>query len=187
PIVTLPRMTAEFHMGGVSVGDVRIIADRDDPYEIARDVLRAFDLGQKQQIALGNFGWAETAIALQSLLPRAVFSSATDLLRPLRRIKDKDEIEVMKRAGAVTESAFAEVLKKLKQGMTEAEISSEVDFQLRKHGAIGPSFTTAMYNSGPNHILGLGHANKLRNTPLIPPVSLLFDFGAAYEGYCYAY
>src|SRR5262249_47602312 len=121
PIVTLPRMTAEFHMGGVSVGDVRIIADRDDPYEIARDVLRAFDLGQKQQIALGNFGWAETAIALQSLLPRAVFSSATDLLRPLRRIKDKDEIEVMKRAGAVTESAFAEVLKKLKQGMTEAE------------------------------------------------------------------
>jgi Xaa-Pro dipeptidase len=71
--------------------------------------------------------------------------------------------------------------------MTEAEISSEVDYQMRKHGALGPSFTTAMYNSGPNHKLGLGHANTLRNEPLVAPVSLLFDFGAAFENYSYDY
>jgi Xaa-Pro dipeptidase len=187
PIVTLPRMTAEFHMEGVNLGDVRIIADRDDAFALAKDLLASFKPGERPRIALGNYGWAETAVALQRLLPGAVFSSATDLLRPLRRIKSPEEIDVLRRAGTVTEAAFDAVVKQLKHGMTEAEISSEVDFQLRKHGAIGPSFTTAMYNSGPQHKLGLGHGNTLRNEPLLPPVSLLFDFGAAFEGYCYDY
>ena len=65
------------------------------------------------------------------------------------------------------------------------DINAEVDLQLRKHGALGPSFVTTMYNSGPNHALGLGHANTLRGAPLNPPVALLFDFGAAYKGYSY--
>jgi Xaa-Pro dipeptidase len=187
PIVTLPRMTAEFHMEGVALGDVRVIADRDDPFAVARGVLAAFKLGDKPRIALGNHAWAETAVNLQKLLPGAIFSSATDLTRPLRRIKSPDEIEVMRRAGTVTEQAFAEVLKKLRHGMTETEITAEVDLQLRSHGAIGPSFVTAMYNSGPNLPLELGHANTHRNKPLLPPVALLFDFGAAFEGYCYDY
>ncbi len=187
PIVTLPRMTAEFHMEGVSLGDVRVIADRDDPFTVARGVLSAFKLGEKPRIALGNHAWAETAVALQKLIPGALFSSATDLMRPLRRVKSAEELDVLRRAGAVTEAAFAEVLKKLRHGMSEAEMNSEIDYQLRKHGAIGPSFVTAMYNSGPKLKLELGHANSHRNTPLEPPVALLFDFGAAYEGYCYDY
>src|SRR5438034_6628150 len=108
-------------------------------------------------------------------------------MRPLRRIKAPEELDVLRRAGAVTEAAYAEVLKKLRHGMSEEEINSEVDFQLRKHGAIGPSFGTSMYNSGPNLKLELGHANTHRNMPLEPPVALLFDFGAAFEGYCYDY
>ncbi len=187
PIVTLPRMTAEFHMEDVALGDVRVIADRDDPFALARGILQAFNLGDKPRVALGNHAWAETAIAFQKLLPGVIFSSATDLTRPLRRIKSPDEIDVMRRAGVVTEAAFGEVLKKLRHGMSENEISAEVDLHLRQHGAIGPSFVTAMYNSGPNLKLGLGHGNTNRNTPLQPPVALLFDFGAAYEGYCYDY
>ncbi len=185
PIVTLPRMTAEFHMEGVSLGDVRVIADRDDPFTVARSVLDTFKPGDKPRIALGNHAWAETAVNLQKLLPGAIFSSASDLVRPLRRVKAPEELDVLRRAGAVTEAAFSEVLKKLRHGMTETEINAEVDLQLRRHGAIGPSFVSAMYNSGPKLKLELGHANTHRNTPLVPPVALLFDFGAAFEGYCY--
>jgi len=187
PILTLPRMTAEFHLQGATSGDVRVIHDRDDPFALAREVLQAFKLPDQPRVALGNFAWAETTINLQKLLPAAIFSSATDLLRPLRRLKAPDEIEAMRRAGAVTEAAYTATLKQLKHGMSEAEISAEIDYQLRMHGALGPSFVTTMYNSGPHHKLDLGHANKLRTAPLNPPVSLLFDFGAAFEGYCYDY
>jgi len=171
PIITLPRMTAENHYGGALTGNVRVIADRDDPMAVGREVLSAFKPGDKPRIALGNYALGETAVNLQKLLPGVVFSSATELLRPLRRIKSADEIEVMREAGTVTEAAFTEVLAKLKHGITEAEIESEIDYQLRKHNAIGPSFTTAMYNSGPNHPVGFGHANKLKNAPLLPTQS----------------
>lgn len=187
PIITLPRMTAEFHLQGVVSGDVRVIKDQDDPFALARDVLNSFKLGDSPHIALGNAAWAETAVALQSLYPGAVFSNAGDLTRPLRRIKSQEEIDALRHAGSVTEAAFTDVLPKLRHGMTELEIMSEVDLQMRRHGAIGPSFTTAMYNRGPNHQPGLGHANTLHNAPLLPPVSLLFDFGAAVDGLCYDY
>ncbi len=187
PVIVLPRMTAEFDLQGLVGGELRVIADQEDPFEVARELLGRFKLGEQPHIALGVTAQAETAVALQQLIPDVVFSNASELIRPLRQIKSADDIEVMRRAGAVTEAAFGEVLKHLKHGMTENDINAEVDLQLRRHGALGPSFVTTMYNSGPNHYLNLGLANIAKNEPLLPPVSLLFDFGAAFEGYCYDY
>src|SRR5690606_6359016 len=121
------------------------------------------------------------------ILPDAVFLSATDLLRPLRTIKDEAEIEIMRRAGALTEAAFADVIAQLKHGMTELDLVSEVDYQMRRHGSLGPSFTTSLYNSGPNHPLLFGQRLATWPRVLTPPVSILFDFGAVLDGYCYDY
>jgi Xaa-Pro aminopeptidase len=124
---------------------------------------------------------------LHAILPDAIFVSATELLRPLRVIKSEEEIGVMRQAGAITEAAFADVLTHLKIGMTELDIISEVDFQLRRHGSLGPSFTTSLYNSGPNHPLLFGKREETWPRELYPPVSVLFDFGAVHDGYCYDY
>src|SRR5690242_19453893 len=35
PILTLPRMTAEFHLQGATSGDVRVINDQADPFALA--------------------------------------------------------------------------------------------------------------------------------------------------------
>ena len=187
PVVTLPRMTAVF--GGLSDlnADLRILGDHDDPQTMLRDILAGFGLPARPRIAVSDSTRGETLVNLQALYPEAGFSSATALLNPLRRIKSDEEIGVMRRAGAVTEAAFEAVLAQLKHGMTELDIISEVDLQLRRHGALGPSFTTAMYNSGPNYPLIYGKREEKWNRPLDPPVALLFDFGAAFEDYCYDY
>lgn len=185
PLLVLPRMTDEFHFEGLISSGKRVIGDQDDPMQVAREVLATFHLAKNPRVAVGATAHAETLIRLQSLIPNAQFSDAADLMRPLRRIKAPEEIAVMREAGAVTEAAFTDVLSHLKHGMTENEINAEVDLQLRRHGALGPSFVTTMYNSGPHHHLGRGHANTLLNTPLKSPVALLFDFGAVYKGYCY--
>lgn len=185
PIVTLPRMTAIF--GGLDNLDVevRVLGDHDDPGALVRDIFRALNIPDKPRIAISDTGDAETPIQLQALFPDAVFSSATALLNPLRRVKTEDEIAMMRRAGEITEQAFAAVLGKLKHGMSELDIITEVDYQLRAHGSLGPSFPTSMYNAGPNHRLIFGGREARWQRPLIPPVSLLFDFGAVFEGYCY--
>ena len=165
PVIVLPRMTAEFHLDGLVSGDVRVIRDQEDPLTVAQELLKKFTLGSTPRIAIGNTAYAETAVWLQTLIPDARFIHASDLMRPLRRIKSAEEIQVMREAGAVTEAAFADVLGHLKHGMTEFEINAEVDLQLHRHGALGPSFVTSMYNSGPNHRLDLGLACLLYTSP----------------------
>jgi Xaa-Pro aminopeptidase len=186
PVLPLPRMSAEFSgLGRVQGIDIRVLGDWDDPTALVKDILKGFDLPARPTVAISDLTTGETVVKLQRILPDAVFISATDILRELRVIKSEDEIALMREAGRITEAAFADVVAQLKHGMTELEILSEVDYQLRRHGALGPSFTTSFYNSGPNHPLKFG--DRLNTWPrvLTAPVSLLFDFGAVYRGVCY--
>ncbi len=186
PVLALPRMTAEF--GGLAdAGDVRlhVLQDHDDPVAMVRGFLESFALPERPRVAIGDATHGSTVSALHTLLPAATFVSASALLRPLRAVKSEAEIDVMRRAGAITEAAFAAVLEKLEHGMTELDIVSEVDHQLRRHGSLGPSFTTSLYNSGPHHPLLFGQREATWKRTLTPPVSILFDFGAILDGYCY--
>ncbi len=186
PVLILTRMSAEFSgLAGVADVRVRLLGDHDDPAVLVRDVLREFGISGQARIALSDRALAETVVAVQRLVEGARFLSATDLLRPLRRIKSPQEMALLRRAGEITEAAFAVVLAMLKPGMTELDIIAEVDYQLQRHGSLGPSFPTTLYCSGPRHPLIFGKRTETQNRVLLPPVAVLFDFGAIYEGYCY--
>jgi len=186
PVLPLPRMTAEF--GGLDQLeniDIRVLGDWDEPSEMVKKILDGFDLPDNPRVAISDFTRGETVSNLQPILPDATYLSATDLLRPMRMIKSQADIDEMKEAGRITEAAFADTLKNLKLGMTELEVVEEVNYQLRKHGSLGQSFTTSLYNSGPNHPLKFGQRMETWKRKLNPPVSILFDFGAIYKGWCY--
>ena len=186
PILALPRMSAEFGgLENVEGIDLRVLGDWDNPAEMVKGILDSFDLPENPRVAISDWSEGETVSSLNKILPTATFISATDILREMRVIKSEEEIDMMRQAGAITEAAFADVLSNLKLGMTELEVISEVDYQLRKHGSLGPSFTTSLYNSGPNHPLLFGQRETTWKRTLDAPVSLLFDFGAAYQGFCY--
>jgi Xaa-Pro aminopeptidase len=186
PIFTLPRMTAEFGAtGGIDGMDVRVLGDWDDPVTMVRGILRELGIGAGARIGTSDDADAESLMELQRLVPDARFVSATAILRELRVIKDADEIETMREAGRKTEAAFAEVVKALRIGMTELDVVSEVDYQMRRQGSLGPSFTTSLYNSGPNHPMLFGRRLESWPRVLTAPVSVLFDFGAIHDGMCY--
>ncbi len=186
PILTLPRMTAEFGATKGAAGmDVRVLGDWDDPAQMAAGILKELGVRDGARIATSDDAEAESLMELQTLVPGARFSSATRILRELRVVKDPDEIETMRQAGRMTEAAFAEVVKQLRIGMTELDVVSEVDFQMRRQGSLGPSFTTSLYNTGPNHPMLFGRRLESWPRVLTPPVSVLFDFGAVHDGMCY--
>ena len=186
PVLPLPRMTAEFgglnRLDGI---DIRVLGDWDEPAEMVKGILDDFNLPDNPRVAISDFTRGETVSNLQPLLPGATWLSATDLLRPLRAIKSQSDIDEMKEAGRITEATFADTLTSLRPGMTELEIVEEVNFQLRRHGSLGQSFTTSLYNSGPNHPLLFGQRMESWHRKLDPPVSILFDFGGIYQGWCY--
>ena len=186
PILTIPRMTAEFGAKGGTDGlDVRVLGDWDDPVTMVRGILEELGVGAGAVIAISDDAEAESLIELQALVAGARFASATRILRKLRVIKDADEIATMREAGRITEAAFADVVGMLKIGMTELDIVAEVDFQMKRHGSLGPSFTTSLYNTGPNHPMRFGRRLETWPRVLTAPVSVLFDFGAVHDGMCY--
>ena len=185
PVLTLPRMLAAFHMGGVSGFDVRVLPDADDPLQMAKDVLASLKIQSDANVALEDRAWVETVLNVHKALPSATFSQASALLMPLRRIKDEDEINIMRKAGEITEAAFAATLPKLRHGMCNLDLISEVQYQLKKHGAQTDSFVTSFYNMGVNYPFDFHNREEVLLVPLDAPVAISYDMGGVYEGYCY--
>jgi Xaa-Pro aminopeptidase len=186
PVLALPRMTAEYGgKGGMKGVDLRVLGDWDDPERMVRDILAGFRLPAKPRVAVSDFAHAESLVHLQRILPDAVFVSGTAILREMRVVKSDEEIALMRKAGEITEAAFAQVLPKLKFGMTELDVIAEVDYQMKRQGSLGPTFTTSLYPVGPEHPLMFGRRLESWKRPLRPPVALLFDFGASWQGLCY--
>jgi Xaa-Pro dipeptidase len=186
PILSIPRMLADFHLS-VTGYDLRVLSDAADPAALAGELLDTLGTPGDATIALDERAWAETLLGLQAQRPAARFVSASPIMRPLRLIKDEDELAIMRKAGAITEAAFRDTLPKLRHGMTTLDLISEVNYQLRRHGSTAPSFVTSFYNMGVSHPFDFHNREETLLLPLDAPVSISFDFGAVHDGYCYDY
>ena len=97
-----------------------------------------------------------------------------------RATKEPWEIELMRKAQAITDQTFSELCKIIQAGMTEKELEAELLYRLYKHGAEGPSFDPIVV-SGPNTSLphGVPGERKLEFGDFIT-----MDFGCIDGGYC---
>lgn len=102
------------------------------------------------------------------------------LVEQLRMIKDEQELQLIRQAARIADQAFAHILTLVKPGVSERELANELEYQMKKLGATGPSFDTIVA-SGPRSSLphGVASERKLQHGDLIT-----FDFGAVYQGYC---
>jgi Xaa-Pro aminopeptidase len=71
------------------------------------------------------------------------------LVEELRAVKDEAEIELLARACALTDEAFAAVLGEIRPGRTEREIAVAIERAMVDLGAEAPAFATIVA-SGPN-------------------------------------
>lgn len=185
PILTLPKMVADFHTVTSGEMEVRVLRPGEFGIEMATSVLNDLKVASGATIAVEDRSWSESLLHLQALRPQASFALASKVLGPLRRIKGEDELEVMRAAGRVTEAAYADCLKNLRIGMTTLDMITEVNFQLRKHGATGESFVTSFYNMSPTFPFDFQNKDEVMLLPLEAPCSISYDFGAMYGDYAY--
>lgn len=101
-------------------------------------------------------------------------------LDKLRMIKDEVEIDNIKKAVEIADKTFSQLLPKLDIGMTELEAAALLEFQLRKNGAEGTSFSTIVV-SGERSALPHGQPTDKK---FVKGDLVTFDFGALYNGYC---
>lgn len=105
---------------------------------------------------------------------------AGTLITSLRSSKDEEELARMVEAQRITDEAFAEILKFIKPGVTEAQIAAKLVFEMMSRGANQVSFDPIVA-SGPN-------GSKPHAIPGLREVQkgdfITMDFGCKYKGYC---
>ncbi len=104
----------------------------------------------------------------------------TKEINGFRAVKEAWELDLMRKAQAITDKAFAEVLPRVKVGMTELELQAELIYCLYKNGATGLAFDPIVV-SGPNTSLphGVAGSRAIEEGDFVT-----MDFGALYMGYC---
>lgn len=118
---------------------------------------------------------------LRELLPERVeLVPAGGLVERVRMAKDAREVELIRAAAELADSAMAEVLAQGLAGRTEHEVALALEDAMRHGGADGPSFPSIVA-FGPHG--ALPHAQP-REVSIGADQLVVLDWGAALGGYC---
>lgn len=104
----------------------------------------------------------------------------TGCVERLRTQKEPEEVEAIEAAAELAEEVLRDLLAETSEGVSERELSAELDYRLRRAGSEGSPFETIVA-SGPR--TALPHARP-SDRPLRRGDLLLVDFGAVRSGYC---
>ena len=108
------------------------------------------------------------------------FEETELLIEKQRMIKDDEEIDKIKKACKITDDCFDYLQKYIQIGMTEKQISNEIEKYFIEHGAEGNSFEPIVA-SGKN-------SSKPHAIPTDKKIEsgdpIILDFGCIYKGYC---
>ncbi|MBB3906812.1 Xaa-Pro peptidase family protein [Anoxybacillus rupiensis] len=109
-----------------------------------------------------------------------VLVPVSGLVEKLRLIKSDSEIKILKEAAEIADAAFNHILQFIRPGVREIEVAHELEFFMRKQGAISSSFDIIVasgYRSALPH--GVATDKIIEKGEFVT-----LDFGAYYHGYC---
>lgn len=116
--------------------------------------------------------------ALAAALPHATWKNVN--LVGLRAVKTPEELALIRKAVAISDEAFLQLLPHIRAGRTESDLAAELEYNMRKLGSTKPSFET-ICASGKRSALPHGVAS---DKVVDAGDFITFDFGATYGGYC---
>lgn len=118
-------------------------------------------------------------LRLQELLPEKKYVNSSLLIDAVRKIKDEDEKELMRKSSLINDEVIKELTASVKEGMTEIELSDIVKEIYKKHGITELSFEpiTAFAHGAadPHH---MPDNNVLKRGDCV-----LMDIGGMYKHY----
>jgi Xaa-Pro aminopeptidase len=160
---------------------IRGWGETEDPIAIVAELL-----GAARSAAIGNRTWAQFLVALQRARPATTFTTASEIIGPLREVKDPHEVDALRRAAAAVDRIAADLQagRIPLVGRTEAEVSADLGRRILAEGhhrvnfaivAAGENAASPHHEPGPR-VIGPGEV-------------VLCDFGGTMAaeggaGYC---
>lgn len=150
--------------------------ETDDPVALVASLAGAVDIA-----AIGDRTWARFLVDLQHQMPTTEFRRGSEVMGPLRAVKDAQEIAALRRAA----DAADRVATQLQSGQiplvgrTEADVSKDIGRRLVAEGHHRVNF--AIVGSGPN---AASPHHEPGQRVIQPNEVVLCDFGGTMSSYC---
>jgi len=182
PIATLSEASSG-HAKETWIEDVRV-HEGDGKYgETLERVLS--DLGvEAGDVGLGEHLWGPTVLDVARAVRGSKFRDASTLMDHLRMIKEPEEVERLRRAAELTDGVMEEVVQNVREGVTQGELSLDIEMVGRRTGASDVSFppTAGFVKSGSEP--SEDPFTYPREEGLVEGTSVAFDVGFVLDGYC---
>ena len=176
PVLLVPELERQLAQdaGVERYADIASWGETDDPYELARSVA-----GRARAIGCSDRMWATHLLSLQRTIRDARFVPASSALGGLRAVKDRAELDLLKRAARYADEAFSRIMQTRLETRTERELAANLRELLLDAGHDEVAFT--IVGAGPN-AASPHHEPTGREVHRGDPV--LMDFGGRTGGYC---
>ena len=153
-------------------------SETEDPVAVVRDALSRRDRERSIQVAISDHTRAVSLLRLQDALPDARFSSASEMLAPMRRVKDEVELRILKEAQDMAAQALERLFALPFSGRTEKQVAAslgaicdELGYETGFGAHVGSGSNGAMPHLGPGDmVIGEGDA-------------VVIDFWGTHSGY----
>lgn len=163
--------------GKAELADVCVWQENEDPIQLVKELV---DGGAAKTIALSQQTWAVFVVKMLEAMPLARFTSAVEIIRTMRMLKDEVELANLRGAAARADAAWNEfVATETLSGKTERQAISALTELRRKHGltiqgdgicASGPDNSPAPHHMTDDRVIQKRDA-------------VIFDFMGSWHGY----
>lgn len=155
--------------------NVKIYKNKDDYNSLLKE-----SVNSAKRIGLNFNGITyKNVLDFHELFPNIEFVDVSNNISKIRAVKDKYEIDLIKKAASIADQVKEKIPDLITQGMREYELAAEINYLIQKKGADKEAFDTISSfgkNTAEPHYTH-GHTN-LNNGDFI-----LCDFGARYLRY----
>ncbi len=117
---------------------------------------------------------------MKARYPLHTFCRAASIMKELRAVKTKEEVQVIQKAVDITEVAFRRLLQFIQPGVKEYEIEAEIYHSFLSQRATGVAYHSIIASGDNARTLHYTSNNNVCKDGAL----ILMDFGAEYGGYC---
>jgi len=150
--------------------------ETDDPIALVAGLLSP----SARRVAIGDHTWARFVLGLQRALPSCAFVAASDVVGPVRMVKEADEIAALARAAHAVDAVAREMRSVTFAGRTELDVHRELVERMLAAGHERANF--AIVAAGAN--AASPHHDPSATRAIGDRDIVLCDFGGQMHGYC---
>jgi len=156
--------------------DVELTKRGENLMEKIANQAKAFGI---KKLAVDSLSYENYRNLMKGLKGKVKLKTQANLVWQLRKVKDDEELELMRKAGELTSEGMRVAYEMIKPGVREYEVAGEIEYAMRKCGCWGTAFETIVA-SGARSAFPHGGCidRKIENGDLV-----VVDIGAAYCHY----